>query len=211
MSLAPREKRTVLIGAAAVILVLGYLYVARPVLAHLRGSGARSAQQQGNQFKQARLRVGEFTAVTAELDKLKTALRVEVSQAAASEQMQKIIEKFESLSGRANVRITNIQQLKTKARTATTARGPVSTAIELQLNAENFASIWQFLDSLEQESVPIVCDQINITATGGRGGPEGGGSPGGPPNPRGRGGSQKRQIQANLKIHTYLFPEKAEP
>jgi len=201
MKLAAREKRTILIGAVIAVVVGGYMVVGRLARA-TPGSGGVADHKR--QFFDASAQIKRYGIVGSDLKKQADTLHVEVPTDAPPEQMKQLVEKFESLAGRVNVQIRNITQLKSQTR-QTAARGPGPTELKLDLTCPGYAALVRFIDNLEQSSVPIVVDQINITTIGGRGG--------GGPGPRGRGGpegGQKRQIQAALKIYTYLFPEKAQ-
>ena len=211
MSMAPREKRTVLIGLALAFVVGGYTWVVKPLAKKLRGTNV-TTEHLHSQFADARTRIGRYEAANRELANLTNTLHVEVPSDAPQDQMTRLVEKFEQFAGRANVQIRNITQLKSQVRT-TAARGASSprTELKLDLNCQGFAPLVRFIDSLEQASTPIVVDQISITSTGGRGGGGGGsgGSGGGGPRGRGPGGeASRRQLQVALKIYTYLFPER---
>ncbi|MCX8036841.1 MAG: GspMb/PilO family protein [Candidatus Sumerlaeia bacterium] len=203
MNLAPRERRTIMIGAiivAAVGLWLGAKKIGAVIAGSRRGGDYMTAQ-----FVDASGRIKRYALVSKELKQQTEALKIQVPNEPPEDQMKKLVERFEQLAGRSNVQIRNITQLKAQARTAT-ARAAASTRMELKLDltAASYAGLVRFIDSLEQASVPIVVDQISITAMGGRS--SAGGSRGG----RGGGEPQKRQLQAALKIYTYLFPEKAQ-
>lgn len=200
MSLAPREKRTVVIGIAIVLAVVGIKWVIKPIAAKLGGSKRGSYSQQG-EFRNARNRILRYRSASRQLDSLTKELNVEVSNASDADQMKDIIGKLETLAAQAKAPISNIQELKSRARAgATSAQG--RTELMLKLSGKNFESIVRFIDSLEQEKFPVIFDQLTIATTGASSGESSrGGS-------SGRGGSRGRQLQSGLRIQTYLFPEK---
>ncbi len=202
MNLAPRERRTIVIGAI-VVAVVGLWMGAKKIGAAIAGS-RRGGDYKTAQFADASARIKRYALVSKELKQQTEALKIEVPKEPPEDQMKKLVERFEQLAGRSNVQIRNITQLKAQARTAT-ARTAASTRMELKLDltAPSYAGLVRFIDSLEQASVPIVVDQISITAMGGR-------SSAGASRSGRSGEQQKRQLQAALKIYTYLFPEKAQ-
>jgi Tfp pilus assembly protein PilO len=210
MNLAPRERRTILIGLTLAVVVGGYAWVIRPLARRLQGTGATSEHLR-SQFADARTRLGRYEAVGRELKSLTDKLHVEVPKDSPPDQMKQLVEKFEQLAGRANVQIRNITQLKSQARTVAARGASPRTELKIDLTCQGFAGLARFVDSLEEATVPIVVDQISITTTGGR---SGGGGGGGGDRSRGRGPgsgeSQRRQLQAALKVYTYLFPERAQ-
>jgi len=215
MNLSARERRTIVIGAAAVVVILGYLWGIRPLVRAVRRSRPTTIDQRGR-FADARTRIIRYASAAREISSLSENLHVEIPTESPSDQMKQLVEQFEQLSGRARVKINNIQQLKSRARKGATP-GMSRTELRLDLTAESFACVVRFIDSLEEATVPIVLDQISITTSGGRGGSaQRGPAPSGPPGaPPGSGGppgrsSSNRQIQAAMKIHTYLFPERAQ-
>jgi Tfp pilus assembly protein PilO len=203
MKIAPREKRVILIGLALAAVVGGYTWVVKPLAGRLRGSSP-TTERLRSQFADARVRIGRYDAARRELKALTDTLKIEVPQGAPTDQQKALVERFEQLAGRSSVQIRNITQLKSQARTIT-ARGPSRTELKLDLNCPGFAGLVRFIDSLEQGSVPIVVDQISITTTGGR---SGSGMPS--RSGRGPGESQRRQLQAAVKVYTYLFPERVQ-
>jgi hypothetical protein len=203
MSLAPREKRTVLIGLAIVLVVGVYMGVTR--LRRALSGSTTATERTVSQFADARTRIVRYERVGKDLSTLTKDLHVEIPTGAPSDQMKRLVDQFEQLAGRSGVQIRNITQLKSQAR-ATTARGPLRSEIKLDLTCPGFASLARFVDSLEQATVPIVVDQISITTTGGRTGSSGGSPRGG----RMGGQPARRELQAALKIFTYLFPERAQ-
>lgn len=213
MNLSPRERRTVLIGAAIAIVVGGYVWVARPLVRVARRSSPSSVTHQRARFVDARARILRYASVGREIASLSENLHVEIPTESPSDQMKQLVEKFEKISGRSRVKINNIQQLKSRARKGAT-RGMSRTELRLDLSSESFASLLRFIDGLEEATVPIVLDQISITTSGGRGPQQRGPTPpasGAPPERAASGrSSSKRQVRAALKIHTYLFPERAQ-
>jgi len=206
MNLAPREKRTVLIGLAVVLVVGVYAGVTR-LKRVLAGSGT-DTEQTLSQFADARTRINRYERVAKDLSTMTKDLHVEIPTGAPSDQMKRLVEQFEQLAARSGVQIRNITQLKSQAR-AVTGRGPSRSEIKLDLTCQGFAGLARFVDSLEQSTIPIVVDQVSITTTGGRTAASSGGRGGGG---GGRAGGQqgRREIQAALKIFTYLFPERAQ-
>jgi len=205
MSLSPRERRTVIIGVAIVVLVAGYTWVLKPLLGTSRGLRPAAASSRRSLFADASTRIIRYASVRRELESLGRSLNVEVPDDSPSDQIKRFVQRLEYLSGKARVRINNIQQLRSRARRGV-ARTPSRVELRLDLAGQNFASIVRFLDSLEQEPIPIAFDQVTITTTGasrssGKAPPAG--------RPPGRSSSRGRQIQAAIKIHTYLFPKKA--
>ena len=227
MSLAPREKRTILIGSVIIVLVVGWTGGLRPLLNKRRAS-TPAASQQVDRFAQACDQIERLKQVRADLAKLTDDLHVEVPAASPLEQMKDLVEKFESLAGRAQVKITNLTELRSRARTSTTRAGE-RTEMKLDLTCSSLVSLVRFIDGLEEMPAAIAFDQLSITTGGGRSdtsqrgespssrsGPSRGGGPPseGPPGRGGRdgggGGGGKIQMQATLRIHTYLFPDKVQ-
>lgn len=207
MNLAPREKRTLLIGAAIVAVAGLYLGVSR-LKSVVAGAGAEGDQKK-QMFSDARTRIVRYETVGNELKKLTDTLRVEIPADAPTDQMKKLVERFESIAGRSGVQIRNLTQLKSQAR-ATAARGPARTEMKLDLTCQGFVGLVRFIDSLEQASVPIVVDQISITTSAGRSGGASSSSSRDFRGSSGRGGPGRREIQVALKIYTYLFPERVQ-
>jgi hypothetical protein len=201
MNLQPRERRTILIGAVIALVVGGYTWVLRPLLSS-RGTGDASYQQ--SQFGAAFARLREYGAVGRDVQSLGEKLNVEVPTGSASDQMKQLVEQFESLSGRAQGKITNIQQVPARGRDRS-SQSAQKTDLRMDLTFQNFAGVVRFLYHLERLKVPIVTDHLSVTTSSGRSGGSGRGG-----SSRSGGGSGKRQIQVSLKVHTYLFPEKAQ-
>jgi len=215
MKIAARERRTILIGLVLAVVVGGYTWVVRPLVRKMRGASTVSDQLRG-QFADARTRIGRYDAARRELNVLTANLHVEVPTDSPPDQMKRLVEKFEQIAGRSGVQIKNITQLKSQAR-ATATRGPARTELKLDITCQSSVGLVRFVDNLEQAGVPIVAEQITITTAGGRGGTGGAAAPSrsrgpapGPGGPGGPGGPPKREIQAALKVYTYLFPEKAQ-
>ncbi|MBM3334380.1 hypothetical protein FJY63_06940, partial [Candidatus Sumerlaeota bacterium] len=164
--------------------------------------------------------------------KLTEELHIEAPTDAPTDQQKRLVDSLESLASRSGVQIRNMMQLKSQAR-ATAARGTRPTELKLDLTCKSLAALVRFIDGLEQSKVPIVIDQMSITASGGQtpgsgtpSGPTEGSNPTMPPEMRGPGGmpgpgmsremgrrssrGRERQMQVALKMYTYLFPERAQ-
>jgi hypothetical protein len=200
MNLAPREKRTIVIGAILVAVVIIPLYVVKPLLNRGGGRAASSQQQQQqNEFARQRERILKYESVSRQVESLQKDLGVEVSHEPGYEQMSNLVEQLGQLSGRAQVPINNLQQLKSRTRGGSD-EGTGRAEMVLKLTGKNFVSVVRFLDNLEDASFPVAFDQLTINASGGGGG-----------DSRDRSRGRGRQIQGSLQIHTYLFPEKDTP
>jgi type II secretory pathway pseudopilin PulG len=239
MNIAPREKRTLLIGLVVVLLVGILMGVSR--LKAMTRSGSSEADKKRTAFADARARIAAYQTVGVDLKKLTDNLHVEIPTDSSADQRKRLTEVFDSVANRSSVQIRTFTLLKvqqTKGASRTAARGVTPVEIKLDVNCRGFAGLVRFIDGLERATVPIVVDQVSITTTGGRGGSSGsrgsrGGSsmpggmgpggtmmspggtmmgPGGPMTmgPGGSGASSRRELQASLKIFTYIFPEKVQ-
>lgn len=231
MKLQSREKRTIIIGLTIAAVVLGYTRIIRPLTSSARETSVAAEGKRGL-FVEAARRLRQHETVSVQMKKLTEELHIEVPTDSPTDQLKRLVENLESLAGRSAVQIRNVMQLKSQAR-ATAARGTHLTELKLDLTCKSFASLARFVDGLEQSKVPIVVDQMSITASGGQS--PGSGAPSGPTEgsnttmppqfkgPAAMSGSgmppemarrssrgRERQLQVALKIYTYLFPERAQ-